>query len=289
MKIIAVLGMHRSGTSLCARICQELSVYLGTNLLSGDTHNPEGYFEDQSIMACHHNLLVELNHLGRGSHADPWWEDPQLEPYARHLAAAILRLQGDAGDRNVGFKDPRTLNFLSFWKHLFERLGLEPRLVLAVRHPQAVYYSLARRNGLSREYAEFLWLVHNLSAMVEWTRPLLLPVVYERWFGDPDAQLAQLSGFIGCEPRQFERAAARLQETIHAGLNHAPALYRGEHSETAARFYDFLLNASREGGIRQAPMDLLGACEDRMHALAAMLNVGAPRFGFKSHHSSPQL
>jgi hypothetical protein len=290
VKIIAVLGMHRSGTSLCARICQDLSVYLGTNLLSGDAHNPEGYFEDRSIVASHHGVLQVLNRRGSGPETGgngSWWEDPELEPYSQELESAILRLRREAGAENIGFKDPRTLNFLSFWKQLFEKFDLEARLVLAVRHPQAVYFSLARRNGLSQEYSEFLWLQHNLAALVEWTRPALLPIVYERWFSEPGAQLSQMAEFIGCAPAQLQKVSSRVHEIVNGELNHAPALDRGEHSERAAELYAFLLDASRAGGILNPRRDFLGACEDRMHDLGMMLNIGCPAFGFSERPATP--
>jgi hypothetical protein len=39
---IAVVGMHRSGTSLPALMLQQLGLNLGSNLIAGDAQNPDG-------------------------------------------------------------------------------------------------------------------------------------------------------------------------------------------------------------------------------------------------------
>ncbi|MEL7418373.1 MAG: hypothetical protein AAGK10_07335 [Cyanobacteria bacterium J06555_3] len=44
--VIIITGMHRSGTSLTASLLQSAGVYLGDRLMSADSGNAKGYFED---------------------------------------------------------------------------------------------------------------------------------------------------------------------------------------------------------------------------------------------------
>ena len=60
--------MHRSGTSLLGGILQRLGVELPGEIITGDQHNPEGYFEWDEVVALQERLLIDLQR---------WW--PALE------------------------------------------------------------------------------------------------------------------------------------------------------------------------------------------------------------------
>ena len=65
--LLLVVGMHRSGTSLLGGILQLLRVELPGETISGDHHNPEGYFEWDEVVAVQERLLIDSN----------WWPAPQ--------------------------------------------------------------------------------------------------------------------------------------------------------------------------------------------------------------------
>src|SRR5262245_57953734 len=57
--IICVLGMHRSGTSVAARLMNLLGIDLGVeeHLLGPQPDNPKGFWEYQPILALNEELL----------------------------------------------------------------------------------------------------------------------------------------------------------------------------------------------------------------------------------------
>ena len=59
--IVCILGMHRSGTSLLARI-NLLGVYLGppNRLMPAAPENPKGFWEYQPIMELNNEILARL-------------------------------------------------------------------------------------------------------------------------------------------------------------------------------------------------------------------------------------
>ena len=63
--VIVVLGMDRSGTSLCTQILHLLGMELSEDLIGPDAHNAKGYFESNAVYECNEKLLLAL-----GSHWD---------------------------------------------------------------------------------------------------------------------------------------------------------------------------------------------------------------------------
>src|SRR5687767_11000665 len=55
---IVLTGMHRSGTSLVARLFIEAGVDLGRELLGTGEHNRAGHFEDQAFLSFHERVLI---------------------------------------------------------------------------------------------------------------------------------------------------------------------------------------------------------------------------------------
>ena len=45
-KVLVILGMHRSGTSLVANWLHDCGLHVGDRLLEGTFANEKGYFED---------------------------------------------------------------------------------------------------------------------------------------------------------------------------------------------------------------------------------------------------
>ena len=57
-RIIAVLGMHRSGTSAVARGLKALGVELGEHLMPpAANNNDKGFFEDVDVNALNNEIL----------------------------------------------------------------------------------------------------------------------------------------------------------------------------------------------------------------------------------------
>jgi hypothetical protein len=130
---VVVVGAHRSGTTLVARLLQELGVDMGRRLSSN--------CEDFELVALHEWLLRRAG----GS-----WEYPAPllallgNPELRQQARLILddhRAKGRRRPVSWGWKDPRTAFTLELWTSVFPDL----RAIVVRRHPAAASASLAAR------------------------------------------------------------------------------------------------------------------------------------------------
>lgn len=194
-RVIAILGMHRSGTSCLTGSLQEAGLELG-DYHAWNRYNLKGNRENQGFVDLH-DAILEAN---RGAWDRPprrvvWL--PEHEQRARDLLARYA-------DRPVlGFKDPRTLLVLEGWKKLvpgLERVGI-------FRHPDAVAQSLNRRSEMPRETALALWQSYNSRLYREYNRrhfPLLcFDVSGEAFNRDVDAVIERLGLPAVEHPQRF--------------------------------------------------------------------------------------
>lgn len=214
--MICVLGMHRSGTSLTARLLNLLGMSLGhpLNLLPPAPDNPAGFWENGRIVQINEEILARLGGTWDEPPALPrgWADGPDLQDLRERAAAVLAEEFGE--ERFWGWKDPRTCLTLPFWT----RLVPDARFVLCLRHPADVSLSLAARNGLMAERSLFLWRLYNLHALRGVGSADLLVAEFESYFRSPLAAVARLAAFVGVRagPRAL-RAAAR---AVEPGLRH---------------------------------------------------------------------
>lgn len=149
-RVIAILGMHRAGTSSLAGSLEAAGLFLG-DVGGHGQWNQKGNRESKFLMTLHEDVL-KAN--GGAWHKPPqrvvWWDE-----HRARRDRYIRRRQ----ERPVwGFKDPRTLLVLEGWLEAIPDLGM----VGTVRHPLAVARSLQRRSGSesSEPWLE-LWLAYS--------------------------------------------------------------------------------------------------------------------------------
>ena len=119
-RVIVVLGMHRSGTSLVTRGLAALGVQLGDNLASESSpDNLKGHWEDRDILELNERLMAALalqwDVVGAADEA--LMAVPSLEPLVE--AARTLVAAKTAGNAAWAFKDPRTVRLWPFWRRVF--------------------------------------------------------------------------------------------------------------------------------------------------------------------------
>lgn len=163
-RVVAVLGMHRSGTSCLTGSLQEAGLELG-DFHAWNPYNLKGNRENQAIVELHDSILA--------ANGGAWDRPPERVVWLpEHVQRARELLARYADKAVLGFKDPRTLLMLEGWKVLCPHL----ELVGIFRHPEAVAQSLHRRSAMPRASALDLWLAYNrrLYAQVRRQRfPLL--------------------------------------------------------------------------------------------------------------------
>ncbi len=133
-RVIAILGMHRAGTSSLAGSLEAAGLFLGDVRGQGQW-NQKGNRESRYLMKLHEDVL---NTNGGAWHKPPERVEWSAEQRARRDRYIRQRL----GRPIWGFKDPRTLLVIDGWTEAIPDL----EMVASVRHPLAVARSLQRRS-----------------------------------------------------------------------------------------------------------------------------------------------
>jgi hypothetical protein len=263
--VVCVLGMHRSGTSLVARILNLLGVEMGpeASLLHPGPDNPLGFWEHVAFVAVNKEILSRYG----GS----WDEPPALEAgweasaELSDLRATALELVDHEFPRSElwGWKDPRNCLTLPFWQRLVPGM----RYVICLRNPLDVARSLERRDGFSPEKAGDLWVSFVEASFRNTAGQDRLILFYEDVMADWPRELARLSKFIGQpDAAGFEHLRTSVWTAVHEELYH-------HRSSTAEVLDDPRLPASAKvlhvvlrGHVAQAE-GLPGAREESREAL----------------------
>lgn len=154
---VAVIGMHRSGTSCLAGCLEDLGLNLG-DVITEAPHNKKGNRENPRLWPVHDAVLARVGGA---------WDNPPSEPVVwtageRAALKAVLAEYDDLPEP-WGFKDPRATVLLDGW---FEVLP-ELQLIASIRHPLAVAGSLAVRNGYEVARSLDMWAGYN-RALLRW-------------------------------------------------------------------------------------------------------------------------
>jgi hypothetical protein len=193
--VVCTLGMHRSGTSLVSRLLNLLGVYLGEphTVSQAGWDNPKGYWEHHPLALLNDEILSRFGGQWDQPPVFPhdWPRDPRLTDL-RDQARQLLR-DNFAAVPVWGWKDPRTCLTLPFWQDLVGAM----RYVICIRNPCAVIASLGRRNRMSAEKAERLWLAHVQSSLIHTSGQPRLFVFYEDVIHDWRAELRRLATLVG--------------------------------------------------------------------------------------------
>jgi hypothetical protein len=248
-KIVIVLGMHRSGTSLCANMLACLGVDMA-DTPGASPANRRGHWERPRVNDLHDEVLAlfgrawgdEAHHLAL---PEGWENDPRTLAVGLKLADWLRPRLSATG--SFGFKDPRTSRLLGMWPPILATLNAEPLYVACIRDPAQVARSVVARDRTAREGAEYRWLVYNTQAVHNVGSAPVCILPYEDWFTAPLATARRLASFVGAVPVPDDAAlAALVSSTVDLELRHdetAP-----EPVKPAAAMLHRLIVESRDQG-----------------------------------------
>jgi len=206
--VLVIGGMHRSGTSLVASLCESGGLAIGEWLVEPHTSNPLGHFEDRDFYRFHEQVLSDNGRIPAG------YAPSDVAPFVsdlRRAEAEALVAARRSGGRPWGWKDPRTILFLDFWLEMLP----EAKYLFVFRHPWQVADSLARRGeAFFRDDAESalrLWYRYNASIrdFAELHADRVLVRSIDQFIASPDAVFADIRLRLGlplADPRPLFRA-----------------------------------------------------------------------------------
>ena len=227
-ELVLCLGMHRSGTSITTGLLEAIGLALPGELIGADSANPTGYFENHSVVAAQERLLQDLGcwwPTEAASHGLQQWVRSS-RAYHDHENWLTTYLEGIFAHQGplLAIKDPRTSLLLPAWRTAAARLEIQLKLVICLRNPRDVCWSLVWRDGptvgMGWQRAQRLWLGHYRALLMEGQGLPAQVVLYEHWLEPTlaEPQLMALAQFLGLTPSSEQRIAAL--ERVRPELNH---------------------------------------------------------------------
>ncbi|MGO9419776.1 sulfotransferase family protein [Roseiarcus sp.] len=226
---VVVLGMHRSGTSSVAGALVRLGGCAPRHLLPASPDNAHGFWESTVVIALNEEVLA-----AGGSGWKDWRRfdisrvgSADLRAFRNRARSILLKEFGGAGIPVI--KDPRMCRLMRFWQPVFEDVRWAPQVVLPIRSPLEVAWSLRRRDGLGVGAGCLLWLRHVFDAeadtrgmrraVVDWSSflddwPTALGAVLDRldvpFARCGDGTFSDIENFLSPDLRRFRASTAEL-------------------------------------------------------------------------------
>src|SRR6266542_5664861 len=229
--IVMVLGMHRSGTSLCSHVLSALGLDMTDNMAAPGhdgpgKDNPLGHWERWEIVEFHDRILGLYNQgffspLHDFALPVAWWADPRVAEVRREITAFLERRMGNG---YFGFKDPRTVRLMPIWHQIVNELKLAPNIVFCLRNPAQVARSLNERDGFSLDTGEYRWFSYTVDFFRYTKSAEIRTIEYESWFDDPAPNLAKLRNFLDLpEDRAEFNLDLAISDLVHQEFRHDDA------------------------------------------------------------------
>lgn len=235
--------MHRSGTSALARALRVLGIDIGEHRLARKD-NPKGFFENQEFVAINEALLA-----AQGMHWDscrqtvPLCVSPLIERATQFLTTFCQNRP------LAGLKDPRASRLLAFWRPLCANLDRSPTILLALRNPDNVCASLAKRDAMDAEKATTLWLLYTIDALTQSQGLPRLCVAYDNLLENPHKEFSRMSALLSLpiNPKEYSLFANDFLERSlrHHTATKTVACTNPTIAHLAQRLYQRLLPTSQ--------------------------------------------
>lgn len=289
--IVLILGGHRSGTSALSHVasdCLHFPLTRSTNRsltvfdYKVDTDEPDGWFEHKKVTEIQEKLLIALDREwhkeDRGLLKLPstflnWPETIQAKLELERVIEYELGLnetdQTDVLDLSNGLqtwlvKDPRSSLFLPLWhaalaslraKYSSSNLRIKLHYVLAIRNPNAVAASIAKRNKVSLEFGKRSWAHHVRTGLRESQGNLSGIIDYDTLLADPVSalnRLTKLASSLGL-PDPDRACLDRILSPIHR--HHAHNTLNASNTSDASDPSDLLFRTLLEHTQTNRPLD----------------------------------
>jgi hypothetical protein len=218
---LVVLGVGRSGTSALARMLSLLGGALPKDVLGPGRGNERGHWEPAVLVALGDAILRWHGREWRDPSPLPpaWFASDEAEYCIGQIAGVIEHQYDDAP--LIVIKEPRLCRLSPLMFAALERLHIEPRIVLPVRHPSEVVRSICLRDDADPLACELLWVRDLLQAEAASRRFARVWTGFDDlladWRGVADAISSRLALSW---PNPPERAAAGIEKFLEPGLRH---------------------------------------------------------------------
>ena len=247
---IAILGMHRSGTSVVAQLVQALGAYAGQpdELTPPDMFNPTGYWEHKDVVQLDTDTLAELHATWTDvEHADV----AQLSSNKRaaFVARAKTIVRSLEGHGAFLLKDPRMALLFPLWREALR----EPVVVIAWRDPAAVARSIAKRDQRPLLASLALWEHYNRTLLRDSEGLPRVLIAYDELLANPmqvAREVCEQLTTLGVDGLSVP-SEERMRQIVQSDFNRSGA--ENDHSLLDAE-QRALLASLRNGAVLRQPV-----------------------------------
>lgn len=243
---IIILGMHRSGTSVLARLLNMAGIYFGPEGIStgANIQNPKGFWERRDIRNFNDTLLF--------ANQFDWYkisqfdisnlEEDSVKQYQKSLSQVLLSMDAY---RPWFVKEPRLCLLFPLWQELLEM----PICLHIYRNPLEVAFSLKTRNAIPLLTGIALWEKYTVTAFNASRGFNRILVSYNDILSDPDQALdrliADLSAFDvkGLRRPSNKEIRSFIDERFHRNVDTSDQCWE-YLNENQKMLYQALLNES---------------------------------------------
>ena len=219
---LAILGMHRSGTSALAGVFHLLGANLGNQFIDTEPEiNLKGYWENREANHFDDRLLkfLESDWYDVLDLPHQWLEKSSEAGFDGELAQLLKA--NFTGETPWVVKDPRLCRLLPFWLDVLEKQNVGVKCLIVLRHPFEVAQSLRKRDGIEMPHALLLWLRYVLDSELSSRSTPRNVITYENLLNDWRAVLEKAEstldlglGFMNDDVNQ------RIDAFLDRGLRH---------------------------------------------------------------------
>lgn len=294
-RLVLVVGVGRSGTSLLAGVLGQLGFRIPQPEVEPDDTNPKGFGEPRWVVDFHTRHLRDVT-----------VNDSRPAAWAATATAAtdeaVVRelrdwLAGELGEGEaVVVKDPRTVWFLALWKRCATELGVPTTYVTMLRHPAEIIASSFKsygdwQSGASRACA---WMNMTLETERLTRGEPRAFVRYEALLADWRREVARVGELLGLPlitagiaPERAAAVDAFVDPTLHRSrVQWADVDVPPRVVELAERTWQDVLALAEPGGDTadaqrrlEADRDAFVALHDEAEAIAQSAITAARRDG----------
>ncbi len=242
-RLLLVLGMHRSGTSLISRSLKIFDASHGDKLLPYTYGNDKGHWEDQDFFLISQEMLKVVGKSW--SSVLPITKD-DVEILCQHgyLKKAQELLSSRFNHTNLfALKEPRITKLLPFWIKIFETNSIKVNYIFAIRHPLSVANSLYKRREIPIEHGLLLWYSYNAYALAELLNKRVLMIDYDDFLANTTNCLEKMSTALNLEQNQLEREIfleGFLDKNMR-NFNHTNGTLQTQQEKHYIKLYKYLL------------------------------------------------
>ncbi len=248
---LAVLGMHRSGTSALSRVLNLAGAFLPERVKPAKLGiNPKGFWEPEAVLDLDERMLASLG----GAWDNPRFTLPSAGALVDDFVADVGEVLATEFERRplIAFKDPRLCLLAPLWDRALRVHGYRPHYVVPVRDPLAVARSLHARGGISVADGLALWAdyMERVEAFTDGNADAV-HIRYDELLHDWRGVVRRIAAILDV-PLDVEANAAAIDAFLEADLRHQ----QGDDAEL-----DRLLAPAAATRVRALHAAALARCE----------------------------